>query len=83
MIGHFLPQVDIGRQPRGVALTPVQSPQIQFPMVNRVLTSTSLWCRTVVPRAVPAWRMIPKKPALGLDPRVGNGFRARSCASDI
>jgi hypothetical protein len=23
--------------------------------------------------------MIPKKPALGLDPRVGTGFRKRSC----
>ncbi len=25
--------------------------------------------------------MIPKKPALGLDPRVATGFRKRSCAS--
>jgi hypothetical protein len=29
------------------------------------------------------WRMIPKKPALGLDPRVGIGFRKRSCASKM
>src|SRR5580704_15473824 len=25
--------------------------------------------------------MIPKKPALGLDPRVGTGFRKRSCST--
>src|SRR6185437_15524176 len=28
-------------------------------------------------------RMIPKKPALGLDPRVGTGFRIRSCADKM
>src|ERR1700674_5084819 len=27
------------------------------------------------------YRMIPKKPALGLDPRVGTGFRKRSCSN--
>src|SRR5580692_8357934 len=26
--------------------------------------------------------MIPKKPALGLDPRVGTGFRKRSCSNN-
>jgi hypothetical protein len=29
-------------------------------------------------RPPPLWRMIPKKPTLGLDPRVDAGFRIRS-----
>src|SRR4029077_12071311 len=40
-------------------------------------------CERQVCRVLIRPRMIPKKPALGLDPRVAPGFRIRSCANKI